>query len=267
MKNANHTKHVNATGVPESHLAKKNDLKVQKSSLLRFSVSLMLSLFIVYTLFQVETSKAAPEVADISEEVFEDNSEYVPVFQEEIIKVEELKPEPEIKTSMIYDEVKEVDNDKKDVIEEILKTTTEPIEVTTDFDPNAVEYIEPVEKIEEVPFSLIEDAPIYPGCEKFKTKEDRKKCMSKKIKKHIDRKFDTGLADELGLDSGRKRIDVLFVIDENGNVTGIQSRAPHPKLKKEAERVIKLLPKMQPGKQRDENVKVKYTLPIIFHVN
>jgi protein TonB len=34
MKNANHTHDVNATGVHESHLAKKNDLKVQKNSLL-----------------------------------------------------------------------------------------------------------------------------------------------------------------------------------------------------------------------------------------
>jgi protein TonB len=267
MKNANHTHDVNATGVHESHLAKKNDLKVQKNSLLRFSVSLMLSLFIVYTLFQVQSSVAAPEVAEVSDELFEDNAEYVPVFQEEVIKVKELKPEPEVKSTIIYNEVKQVENDKKDLVEEILKTTTEAKEVTTDFDPNAVEYVEPVEKIEEVPFSLIEDAPIYPGCEKYKTKVDRKKCMSKQIQKHINRKFDVDLASELGLDEGKKRIDVLFVIGENGNVTGIQSRAPHPKLKKEAERVIKLLPKMEPGKQRDKNVKVKYTLPIIFRVN
>lgn len=122
-------------------------------------------------------------------------------------------------------------------------------------------------KIEEVPFSLIEDAPIYPGCEKFKSKVERKKCMSEKVQKLINRKFNTGIADDLNLDEGVQRINVLFVIDEHGNVTGIQSRAVHPKLEKEAERVVKLLPKMQPGKQRNESVKVKYTLPILFKVN
>ena len=58
----------------------------------------------------------------------------------------------------------------------------------------------------------------------------------------------------------------MFTIDENGVVTDIQSRGPHPKLEKEAERVVKLLPKMEPGKQRKQNVKVKYTLPIVFTV-
>ena len=69
------------------------------------------------------------------------------------------------------------------------------------------------------------------------------------------------------MDEGIKRINLLFMIDEHGNVTDIQSRAPHPRLQKEAERVIRLLPKMQPGKQRNNSVRVKYTLPIIFRVN
>ena len=91
--------------------------------------------------------------------------------------------------------------------------------------------------------------------------------MSEKIQKHVNKKFNTRIAEEVGLEEGVKRINVLFTIDENGNVTGIQSRAPHPKLQKEAERVVRLLPKMTPGKQRNQNVKVKYTLPIIFRVD
>ncbi|MEM6684826.1 MAG: energy transducer TonB [Bacteroidota bacterium] len=266
MKNASHNKDVNATGVHQSHLAKKNDLKIERNPLLRFSVSLMLSLFIVYTVFQIQTVEVAPEVVKI-EEPLTDDMTYVPVFQEEIIKVEELKPEPEVKSSLIHDKIKEVENDTKILKEEVLKTETKPTEVTTDFDPNAVEVLDTPEVIEEVAFAFIEDAPIYPGCEKFKTKEKRKQCMSEKIQKLINRKFNTGIAEDLNLNSGIQRINVLFIIDENGKVTGIQSRASHPKLKKEAERVVKLLPQMQPGKQRDQNVKVKYTLPIIFKVD
>ncbi|MEM6720274.1 MAG: energy transducer TonB [Bacteroidota bacterium] len=267
MKNASHNKDVNATGVHESHLAKKNDLKIERSPLLRFSVSLMLSLFIVYTIFQVQTVEAAEEVVQIEEDLLQDDLEYVPHFKEEVVKVEEPEPEPKIKPTIITDKIEEVDNDTE-IKKQVLQTETQPKEVSKLVDVGDVDVIdEDDDKDIEVPFAFIEDAPIYPGCEKFKTKKERKKCMSEKIQKLINRKFNTGLAEDLDLNSGLQRINVLFIIDENGNVTGIQSRAPHPKLQKEAERVVKLLPKMQPGKQRNKNVRVKYTLPIIFKID
>ena len=52
----------------------------------------------------------------------------------------------------------------------------------------------------------------------------------------------------------------------NGNIVDIQARAPHKKLKEEAIRVIKLLPKMEPGKQQGKPVKVRYSMPIIFKI-
>ncbi|MGH1384385.1 energy transducer TonB [Kordia sp.] len=265
MKNANHKTDVNANGVHQSHLAKKNELKGERNTFLRFSVSLMLSLFIVYTLFQVQTTEAAPEVVQL-EDVVDDTMESMPTFKEEVVVVKEPEPEPEIKPTTVTDEIKVVDNDTT-IKNQVLQTETKPKEVTSLVDTSNVEVADTEEVIEEVPFAFIEDAPVYPGCEKFKSKKERKKCMSEKIDKLIKRKFNVDLANELGLEEGVKRINVLFIIDENGNVTGIQSRAPHPKLQKEAERVIKLLPQMQPGKQRNQNVKVKYTLPIMFRVD
>ena len=267
MKNVNHTNNVNANGVHESHLAKKNDLKIQKNSFLRFSVSLALSLFMVYTIFQVETASDIP-VKDEIAEVLEDDLTYVPVFKEEVIQVKEIKPEPEVKTTLITDVIKQVDDDYKDIKNTVLTTESKPKETTKVVATNNVEVIdEGTGEIEEIPFVFVEDAPVFPGCEKYTSKEERKKCMSEKIQKHVTKKFDTSLADDLGLDEGIKRINVLFIIDENGNVTGIQSRGPHPKLEKEAERVINMLPKMEPAKQRTNKVRVKYTLPIIFRVN
>jgi len=266
MKNASHKKDVNATGVRESHLAKKNDLKIERSPLLRFSVSLMLSLFIVYTVFQIQTVEAAPEVVQIEDDLLQDDMTYVPHFREEVIKVEEPKPEPEIKPTTIIDKLEVVDNETK-IKDQVLETEKKPKEVSKLVDVGDVEVFDTPEVIEEVPFAFIEDAPIYPGCEKFKTKAERKKCMSEKIQKLINRKFNTSIAEDLDLNKGVQRINVLFIIDEHGNVTGIQSRAAHPKLQKEAERVVKLLPQMQPGKQRNQNVKVKYTLPIIFKID
>lgn len=44
----------------------------------------------------------------------------------------------------------------------------------------------------------------------------------------------------------------------------IRSRGPDRVLEKEAERIIGLLPKMTPGKQRGKAVKVPYSVPIVF---
>ena len=113
-------------------------------------------------------------------------------------------------------------------------------------------------------FSTVQNVPVFPGCERGNN-EKKRKCMSDKIAKFVQRKFNTDLAGDLGL-TGRQRISVIFKIDKSGNVTGVRARAPHPRLEKEAQRVINSLPKMQPGKQRGKAVIVPYSLPIIFQV-
>ena len=116
----------------------------------------------------------------------------------------------------------------------------------------------------EVAFAIIENVPVFPGCE-IGNNEKKRKCMSDKIAKFVQRKFNTGLAGDLGL-IGRQRISVIFKIDKRGNVTDIRARAPHPKLEEEAIRVISSLPKMKPGLQKGRPVIVPYSLPIIFQV-
>tara|TARA_Y100000766_G_scaffold82476_1_gene70234 strand:+ start:1009 stop:1938 length:930 start_codon:yes stop_codon:yes gene_type:complete len=116
----------------------------------------------------------------------------------------------------------------------------------------------------EVSFFSVENAPIYPGCEK-RSGEKRRRCMSEKISKFVRKKFNTKLAGDYGL-SGRQRISVIFKIDKLGDVVDIRARAPHPKLEDEAIRVINLLPKMKPGMQLGKAVIVPYSLPIIFQV-
>ena len=127
-----------------------------------------------------------------------------------------------------------------------------------------VEVIE-LEDAIEVPFNIVDETPTYSFCQSLKTNEERKKCMSDGISKHVAKKFNTNLADSLGL-VGRQRINVMFKINKEGHVIDVRSRAAHPKLEEEAIRVISELPQFIPGKQKGHLVTVPYSLPIIFQV-
>lgn len=122
----------------------------------------------------------------------------------------------------------------------------------------------PIVDEDPLPFILIENAPIFPGCEGLE-KQQSKQCFTQKITKFVNKRFDTSLAEESNI-KGKQRIFVEFTIDKTGKVVDIKAKSPYKNLEKEAIRVVKKLPQMTPGKQRTRSVGVKYTLPIIFEV-
>ena len=160
-------------------------------------------------------------------------------------------------------EVIEVIEDEADIEETIIESA----EVNQEEEIMEIEEIEEAvdEEIADVPFAVIENVPVYPGCEKKRSNAEKKKCMSEKVQKFVQKKFNTELAGDLGLE-GRQRIAVQFKIDKNGDVVNVRARAPHPKLEQEAVKVVKALPKMVPGRQRGTAVGVLYSLPILFQV-
>lgn len=63
------------------------------------------------------------------------------------------------------------------------------------------------------------------------------------------------------------RVTLSFVVEEDGSITDIQEmRSPSEYLTEEAIRVVKLMPKWTPAKQRGQAVRVKYMLPITFRL-
>ena len=222
-------------------------------------LGLLFALFVVYKGIEYKTKYVVETLGDGSAQ--DELEEEIPITQQEI---EEIKPPPPPPPPA--PEVIEIVEDDKEIEETVLESTeTDEEEVIEVPDEEEIEEVVEEEVVDEiVPFSVIESVPIFPGCKG--SKAELAKCMNAKIRKHINNKFNVDLAQDLGLSSGRKKINVQFLIDKQGNITNIQSRAPHPRLQKEAERVIKLLPKMTPGKQRNKPVKVRYNLPIIFNV-
>ena len=167
-------------------------------------------------------------------------------------------------------EVIEIIENTTDIEESIIESNetneNEAVVASSHLDIDNINEVAEIEEIvEDVPFAIIEDIPVFPGCEKG-TKAEKKACFSSSIRRHINKKFDISLANDLGLTEGKKRIFVMFTISETGEITDIQSRAPHPRLQQEAERLVKSLPKITPGKQRGRPVRVKYSLPITFEV-
>lgn len=160
-------------------------------------------------------------------------------------------------------EVIEVVEDEEEVEEDEIQSTETNLDEIVEVEEVVEAPVE--EEVEDVPFAVIEDVPIFPGCENLSNNDQRKKCMSEKISKYVNKEFDTDLGAELGL-TGINRVIVQFRIDEKGNIGQVRARAPHPRLEQEAARVINSLPKMKPGKQRGKPVGVMYSLPIAFKV-
>ncbi len=119
----------------------------------------------------------------------------------------------------------------------------------------------------EVPYNIIENVPVYKGCDKNLSNIELRDCMSAKVSKLISKNFNIKLANKLGLPAGIIRIHVIFKIDKKGRVTDIRARGPHKALEDEAIRVIKKIPKLKkPGYQRNKPVIVPFAIPIVFRV-
>ncbi len=229
---------------------------LENYSKLFMQLGLVLALFVTYVAIENKTYDktygdlgSASMASEIEEETIE-------------LKIEPPKPKPNTPPPPAPERM-EIVEDEKEVEETVIESTetdeSEAVEIE-----DIVEVEEEEDFNEDVPFSIIEEVPIFPGCKG--TKAQKKACLNKKLRKHVQRYFDAELANELGLSPGKKKIYVQFKIDKDGSITGINARAPHPRLKKEAIRIAKKIPKMKPGRQRGRAVRVGYTLPITFNV-
>lgn len=231
----------------------------RKSNVVYFQIgliaALLLTIFVIENKTEVKTLK--PETAHAREL----DAETPFVFHMPKEKPEVKQPVKENKTS------------KKLPTQPMEKPFVEPAIVepfepngSVDYDPKKIDFEQPIDKpIENIDFRKVEMAPVFPGCEIYETQEEIKSCFSSQIAKIIKKKFDGDLAAELNL-RGEQRIYVTFTVNDKGWVENIKTRSIHDELSNEAERVVKLLPKMQPGQQQDKKVSVRYSLPIIFHI-
>lgn len=245
----------------------RNLKKVPSKQLEKFSniftqLGLVLVLFIVYVTLEHQTEKKT--VIDFTL-AFEPEKVYMEP-RTEILFTKEVKIVPKVAVLKVPPFIIDAPIEKgKDDAKET--TIDLPKDETLVVNPSDILEIDIPEETgpETVPFIMLQNAPVFKGCEGL-SKEENKVCFDKKMKQFVRNNFDAGLANEIGLNAGKYKIQTQFLIDEKGNVTDIKIRAPHNRLKKETESLIRKLPKFTPGKQQNKTVRVRYTLPISFSV-
>lgn len=243
---------------------KKHADKLQKSSGLFMQLGLVLTLAVVYALFEHTTEITKPVVI-VNSNDYDENDTYL--YQEVQIERKAItkKGDPLPKAKMIDDIIKSDDSSKE----------KESVLIPLDPDGDIViDITNQLEDIESEPEALdndnhlmmtVQEVPIFPGCEKG-SRDERKACFEKKVGKFISRKFNNELASTLGLPSGKQKIYVQFTITKSGAIEIKEAKAAHKRLEKEGKRVVNLLPEMIPGKQDGKPVNVSYMVPIVFQV-
>ncbi|MCK0191040.1 energy transducer TonB [Arenibacter sp. F20364] len=229
---------------------------LNKKSGLFFVIGLTLVLFLVWRALELKTypkENVAIEQLTVTDYL----EEKVPVT--EILNVPPPPPPAAPEVIEIVEDVAEIE-------ETVIQSTEINQETIVEEAPLKVEDIAVTEEEEEdieVPFAVIENVPVFPGCEES-SNEAQKACFQKKIQEHIMKQFTyPDVAVELGIEG---KVFVQFIIDNNGYITNIRTRGPDKLLEKEANRIIAALPQMTPGKQRGRAVKVPYTIPITFRL-
>ena len=209
--------------------------------------------FVTFITWQAIESKTYEKTFDYEAlNVEDDDDEDIPI-------TEQIKTPPPPPPPPPAPEVIEVVEDEEEVEETVIESTE------TDQDEIIIEEIEVEDEFEDidVPFAVIEDVPIFPGCESV-AKSQRRACFQEQMNKHIRKNFRyPDIALEMGIQG---RVYVNFIIAKDGSITNIRMRGPDKNLENEAARIIGRLPKMTPGKQRGRAVRVPFSIPITFRL-
>ena len=231
-------------------LKKNPEADLNKNRNLYFVIGLTFVLGVTWGAVEYKTYERKFDLSNVN--MLEDDEEDIPI-------TEQLKtPPPPPPPPPPAPEVIEIVEDEEEVEETVIESTEsdedliiEDIVVEDDFEDI------------DVPFAVIEDVPIFPGCESV-AKSQRRACFQDQMNKHIRKNFRyPDIAQEMGIQG---RVYVNFIISKDGSITNIRMRGPDKNLENEAARIIGRLPKMTPGKQRGRAVRFPFSIPITFRL-
>ncbi len=102
--------------------------------------------------------------------------------------------------------------------------------------------------------------PMWPKCDR--SRQSPPQCFDNKLRSHILRNFEYP---EIAMNEGLSgTVTVEFLINKKGKVEIIEVTGAHRYLQREAIRIIRAIPKMEPGKWGNKPISIAYTVPITF---
>ncbi|HRM56037.1 MAG TPA: TonB family protein [Prevotella sp.] len=170
-------------------------------------------------------------------------------FTAPVIKKDELvKEENQVKQmDQLDDKVAVGTENKEGVKDRTVEAVRNDIAVAAPPPPPA-----PKPEVANKVFDVVEEMPSFPGGQGALMA-----FLSGNIKYPV-------VAQENGVQG---RVIVGFVVEKDGSISDVKvMRSVDPSLDREAQRVVKAMPKWKPGKQNGSAVRVKYTVPVVFRL-
>ena len=170
-------------------------------------------------------------------------------FTAPVIKKDELvKEENQVKQmDKLDDKVAVGAEDKEGVKDRTVEAVRSEIAVAAPPPPPA-----PKPEVSTKVFDVVEEMPSFPG-----GSAALMSYLSSNTKYPV-------VAQENGVQG---RVIVSFVVERDGSISDVKvARSVDPSLDREAQRVVKSMPKWKPGKQNGSAVRVKYTVPVVFRL-
>ena len=170
-------------------------------------------------------------------------------FTAPVIKKDELvKEENQVKQmDKLDDKVAVGSEDKEGVKDRKVEAVRSEIAVAAPPPPPA-----PKPEVATKVFDVVEEMPSFPGGQGALMQY-----LASNIKYPV-------VAQENGVQG---RVIVSFVVERDGSISDVKvARSVDPSLDREAQRVVKSMPKWKPGKQNGSAVRVKYTVPVVFRL-
>ena len=212
-----------------------------------FLLGLILVLAMLYVALEWNTAEGTADidVIDLTELMHE--TELVPMSNEETIaQLEEKQPSEKGEQLNIVDDDTETEIDDEETDgddEQLLKEQEE------EQDNKALAPME-IDPQNALNFHVVEELPQYPGGAveflKWLTKTLRYPALAKANKTE-------------------GKVVAVFYVEKDGSITGIQiTKSLTAECDREALRVLRMMPKWQPGIRHDEPCRTKVCIPIVF---
>lgn len=220
--------------------SRKADLQNKRGLLLE--IGLIVALLAVIVAFSYTPSEHRIDKVDLN---------YGPIEEEMTdITIQDQKP-PEMPKKV-----------EMNVITDMLQVVTNDTKITTDVD--FAEFDESTEIVQQV---VIKEEEIVEE-EIFVTAETMPSFMGGDLgvfRNWVQKQLNyPPIAQENGIQG---KVIIQFVVEKDGRLTNVQVLStPDRSLSEEAVRVLQLSPRWSPGKQRNQPVRIKYTLPVDFRI-